>query len=319
MHTEFKFHPQVTQIGAYWGEGGHTELYLFEGDQLAIMDTGCSDTPERYIAPALEAMDKRMADIDVIINTHGHHDHAGGNAPVVDASGAQVWISEHDARIAEDPDYQFERYFAQNDTMVGRPDRLEASLAKIREQAYPSKVDRRLKDGDVLGLGKGISLRVIACPGHTEGSLAFMWEREGMLFTGDSILGAGSREGGMPLIYMPEHYERTLDHLEELDFGTLCLGHHYRALSLPRESVKYGELGKACIGACREIAHILAEAMQQVLAREPQAEFLPAARQAVAIIDRRMPLRLDPETGLPAAGGVAALYSNWQRFRAKQA
>ena len=40
QHTDFKFHPQVTQVGCYWGSGGHTELYLLEGERLAVVDTG---------------------------------------------------------------------------------------------------------------------------------------------------------------------------------------------------------------------------------------------------------------------------------------
>ena len=54
-HTDFKFHPLITQIGCYWGGGGHTELYLLEGDRLAIVDTGVADTPDGYVAPALAA------------------------------------------------------------------------------------------------------------------------------------------------------------------------------------------------------------------------------------------------------------------------
>src|SRR5437867_2423660 len=44
-HTDLKFHRQLTQIGCYWGNGGHTELYLLEGDRLALIDTGVADTP----------------------------------------------------------------------------------------------------------------------------------------------------------------------------------------------------------------------------------------------------------------------------------
>ncbi len=89
IHTDFKFHPQVTQIGCYWGGGGHSELYLLEGDRLAIIDTGCVDTPKEFIAPALETMGCTLRDIAVVINTHGHFDHAGGDAQVVAASGAE--------------------------------------------------------------------------------------------------------------------------------------------------------------------------------------------------------------------------------------
>jgi hypothetical protein len=54
MHTDFRFHSQVTQIGSYFDPGGHVELYLLEGDRLALIDTGCADAPERFIAPVLK-------------------------------------------------------------------------------------------------------------------------------------------------------------------------------------------------------------------------------------------------------------------------
>src|SRR5689334_7467838 len=74
VHTDFKFHPRITQVGCYWGNGGHTELYLLEGDRLAIVDTGVFDTPERFLVPALNAIGRELSDVDLVINTHGHHD-----------------------------------------------------------------------------------------------------------------------------------------------------------------------------------------------------------------------------------------------------
>ena len=314
IHTHFRFHPQITQIGCYWGEVGHTELYLLEGEQLAIIDTGCSDTPEGYILPALQDMGYSPRDLSVIINTHGHFDHAGGDARLVAATGAQVWMPEKDVEVAENLDRQFELYFAQNDTLVNRQDRLAASLANLEQQGDPIKVDRALKDGGAISLGKGLDLRVIACPGHTPGSAAFYWEREGILFTGDSVTGIGSRMGGLPLLYYPADYERTLDKLERLDINTICLGHHYRSLTLARESVKHGRDGKKFVAESREVARIISGGMGEALALQPKASFLDASRRALAIIGERLPLDLNAETGLPNNGPTAALYANWLRY-----
>jgi hypothetical protein len=82
-HNEFRIHPQVVQIGCYWGDGGHTELYLLQGDTLAIVDSGVNDTPTKYIAPALEIYGLTLHDVDLILNPHGHHDHAGGKGELV--------------------------------------------------------------------------------------------------------------------------------------------------------------------------------------------------------------------------------------------
>lgn len=48
-----------------------------------------------------------------------------------------------------------------------------------------SAADRQLKDGDTVQLGNE-QLQVIATPGHTPGSLSFLWKDR--VFTGDSLL-----------------------------------------------------------------------------------------------------------------------------------
>ena len=314
-HNEFRIHPQVVQIGCYWGEGGHTELYLLEGDTLAIVDTGVYDTPGRYIAPALEAYGRTLGDIDLILNTHGHHDHAGGNAELVAASGAKVWIHEADARVAEDPDYQFDTYFAIRQVLVGRPDRLDAARAKMKVSAGRSvKVDRQLVDGEVVDLGKGIQLRVIHTPGHTRGSVCFYWESEGLVMSGDSALGLSSRPGGLPLIYFPADFERSLDRLLGLDIAVLGLGHHYRTLSVPRDSVHFGPNAKAYLRASREIAAIIGDSLRRAKAARPGAGFLEVARAATDLVAERIPITKD-EDGLPLYGSVEAFYGYWQLLK----
>ena len=311
-HTDFKFHPQITQVGCYWGNDGHTELYLLEGDRLAVVDTGVSDTPEQYLVPALAAIGRRLADVDVVINTHGHMDHTGGNGSVVRASDAEVWMPWQDVEIAENPDRQFEVYFAQNDRLIGREDRLAESLAVFREQAgAPTKVTRSLNDGDQLELGRGLTFTVIHTPGHTLGSCCFYLEREGLLITGDSVLGTGSRVGGLPLIYFPDLYETSLDRVEDLDLDVLCIGHHYGSLTMTRESVKFGRAGKQFVRESREIAHLVADAMHRAL-RHGSRPFLDAARDATGTLADSLHLTIDPQTGLAQSQGIAALYAHWK-------
>ena len=311
-HNEFRFHPRVVQIGCYWGSGGHTELYLLEGDTLAIVDTGVNDTPSTYIAPALEAHGRRLGDVDLILNTHGHHDHAGGNAELVAASGAKVWIQEADARVAEDSDYQFDTYFANRDVLVGRPDRLEASRAAMKVTAgRPARVDRKLTEGERLDLGKGITLRVVHTPGHTRGSVCYWWEAEGLAICGDSVMGQGSRPGGFPLIYFPADYERTIDRLLGMNLRILALGHHYRTGSVPRDSVHFGPNVTAYLRASREIADAIGDALRRARAAHPQAGFLEAARAATDLAAERLPITKG-EDGLPLTAGVEAFYGYWQ-------
>ena len=69
-------------------------------------------------------------------------------------------------------------------------------LANVGREVSP---DRQLQDGGELDLGRALALRVLHTPGHTPGSISLYWEREGILFTGDSLQGRGSRPGWMPL------------------------------------------------------------------------------------------------------------------------
>ncbi len=311
-HNEFRFHPQVVQIGCYWGEGAHTELYLLEGDTLAMVDTGVHETPPRYIAPALESCGHRLGDVDLILNTHGHYDHTGGNAEMVAASGAQLWLHEADARAAEEPDYQFETYFSGRHVLAGRSDRLEAARAAFKQNVgQPTQVSRRLTDDEVVDLGKGIRLRVFPTPGHTRGSVCYVWESEGLFLAGDAVMGLSPGPGGLPLIYHPAEYRRSLQRLRQLDIAILGLGHHYRTLALPPDSVHFGPRVKTYLGACQEIADAIEQALCGAAAARPGASFLEVARKATDLVAERLPITKNTE-GLPLFGNVESFYGHWQ-------
>ena len=312
-HTDFKFHRRITQIGCYWGGGGHTELYLLEGDRLVLVDTGVAETPAQYVEPALKAIGRSLKDVDVVLNTHGHHDHAGGNHAVWHAADCEIWIHEADARIAQDAGHQFDLFFARNQRLLGREDLIEGAREEHAASAgKPAPVTRMLHEGDVLDLGRGIELQVVHTPGHTLGCCTFFWEAEGIAISGDSALGRGSRDGGMPLIFYPDLYAESVKKIRKLGAGTLCLGHHYKTLRQTNESIRYGELVNAFLDESLEVAEIVEGATEKAVAElGADAAFERIARHALGDIAQRMPLANEGGGEWPN-GAIAPISAYWE-------
>ena len=90
--------------------------------------------------------------LDLILNTHWHPDHAGGNAALKAATGAEIVGPQEVTRIA--------------------------------------LLDRTVGDGDVVMLGE-TALTVAALPGHTLGHIAYRADGERLAFVGDVIFALG--------------------------------------------------------------------------------------------------------------------------------
>src|SRR3981081_1370667 len=67
-------------------DGNAVHLYLVRGTKLALIDSGASDSPMAAVAPALQELGLQWSDLDILLNTHGHADHAGGNGALKEAA-----------------------------------------------------------------------------------------------------------------------------------------------------------------------------------------------------------------------------------------
>ena len=119
----------------------------------------CIDTPEA--GAILRELKKLGWKIDLILNTHWHPDHAGGNAEIKAATGC---------------------------TIVG-----PAEVTRI------SPLDREVRGGDVVMLGE-TRFEVIETGGHTLGHIAYFDAADRIAFVGDTLfaLGCGRLFEGTP-------------------------------------------------------------------------------------------------------------------------
>jgi hydroxyacylglutathione hydrolase len=129
--------------------------------------------------------------ITQVLNTHEHEDHTGGNAAVVAATGAKV-IAHHRAggRIAG--------------------------------------MDRGLKAGDVVKVGRTVELECLDTPGHTMCHICLRSHGdEPALFSGDTLFNAGAgncHHGGNP----EDLYTSFVEQLAKLPANTRVYpGHDY--------------------------------------------------------------------------------------------
>ena len=132
--------------------------------------------------------------ITQLLNTHEHHDHTGGNAAVVAATGAKV-------------------------------------IAHHRAGSRIAGVDRGVKAGDVIRVGTSVELECMDTPGHTMCHICLRAHARGSvapaLFSGDTLFNAGAgncHNGGDPA----ELYTTFATQLATLPGDTrLFAGHDY--------------------------------------------------------------------------------------------
>jgi hydroxyacylglutathione hydrolase len=116
-----------------------------------------------------ETLAARGWTLKLIVNTHGHWDHVGDNAPLAAHTGAPIAVHPLDRPRLEQPD---------------------AWSAWLPFEIPPSVPAVELAEGGVIRFGE-IRLMVLHTPGHTAGSACLWSPDDGVVFSGDTLF-AGS-------------------------------------------------------------------------------------------------------------------------------
>ncbi len=147
--------------------------YLILGNRQALLfDTGMGISDVKKIAAELTALPI------LVLNSHTHNDHVGGNWEFNTVLGVDTEFTRAQAKGSKGD--------AQGEIS---PSELCGDLPKdFVAQSYATrawKIARTVRDGETIDLG-GRSIEIIATPGHTPDSISILDRVNGLLFTGDT-------------------------------------------------------------------------------------------------------------------------------------
>lgn len=170
--------------------------YFVTGHKVALIDSGVAGS-ERIIFQYLQALGYNEQQLSLLMLTHCHPDHMGAAKTIQSKTGCRVAAHAAERAWIEDPRKQ----------LAARPVPGFETLI-----SGPVVVDQDLVDGDTLELETHLSCQVIHTPGHSSGSVAFWFDREKTLVSGDAL----PLPGDIPIYDDIEACRRSIQKLQAL-------------------------------------------------------------------------------------------------------
>ncbi|HET8560799.1 MAG TPA: MBL fold metallo-hydrolase [Marmoricola sp.] len=202
--------------------------FVEDDGSVTLVDTGVKKAPPK-IATGLAAIGKRPEDVQRIVLTHAHPDHAGGAAEMARRTGAPVSVHDGDRSWCEAGEVLAK---PTETTTLGR------LLMRVSKPTFePFETGPALGDGEVLPVAGG--LRVVHTPGHSPGHVSLLHEPSGVLVTGDAIFNVRRMRLSPKWLCADFAMTRQTAHrLGELDYDVAAFTHGPEIRDNAREQVR---------------------------------------------------------------------------------
>lgn len=223
--------PQVWRIPTSPADLVNSFAFVEDDGSVTLVDAGYRFGVGRLLA-GLAAMGKHPADVQRLLLTHAHSDHAGGAAQIVATTGLDG-VSAH----ADDAEYLRAGTSPPRDTSLPGVRGVFARLPGGRSFP-PVDVSAELATGETLDVAGGLD--VIHTPGHTPGHVSFLHRGTGVLVTGDSIWNMRSRLTWPVLAFCTDARlsQQTADTLGELEYEVAAFTHGPEIRDGARDAVR---------------------------------------------------------------------------------
>lgn len=206
---------------------GHpwTPVYLFNGKRPVLFEAGFHCLGRIYEEAVRAVLGRRRP--KVLFISHVHFDHCGATSYLKKVfPGLQVAASSIAARIIERPHAQkLIRTLSENViSLVTGVDRTKL----LTEPFEAFEADVIVTDGQVIDLGDGLTVQVLATPGHTRDLLSYYIPEKRILIATEAA-GCADRSGHIHTEFLIDYesYLAGLKRLAALEVEVLCQGHHF--------------------------------------------------------------------------------------------
>jgi len=238
--------------------------YLVVGSHLVVqVDAGTTFTGPQVLQDIQEVLGKGRGP-DFLFHTHSHFDHVGSTPflkrhfPELKIGGSEMFARRLSQAKAVKAMADLNRGLVQKNNMDRAfiPEDFDYSLLMI---------EQILKDGDLVDLGGGASLEVIATPGHTSDSLSFFLPHLEAVLPGDA-LGILPGDDVWVAPQFLSSYEDYLDSIERVRKRapkTILLGHH----SVVRQA-ECERFFKAAVADCRAFRKMIEQYLNEFQMKE---------------------------------------------------
>lgn len=200
----------------YINEGQLDAMYIVQGSKRGlVIDTGTGVGDFKKLIESF-----LVTPYDVVL-THGHVDHAGGAGQF-----KRVYLHEGDLQMVQDITLSDREQYVRQMYEVNASTVTVSGIVSVQKQAdLPEFIC--IQEDYIFDLGDK-KIKVVECPGHTQGSIMLIDEENRLFFTGDNVNDTEliCAPGENRLSVLKKWYDCASSVLEKMKNDEICFGGH---------------------------------------------------------------------------------------------